>query len=58
MIKDCSVPGDSIDFKQLYFSNQEYYHKLEQLKKAHLQTMAELELMYRKKLQLNDQTHR
>ncbi|XP_065151339.2 protein FAM161A [Paramisgurnus dabryanus] len=58
MIKDYSLPGDNIDFKQLYFSNQEYYHKLEQLKKAHLQTMAELELMYRKKLQLNDQTHR
>ncbi|XP_073698895.1 protein FAM161A [Garra rufa] len=52
LIKDYGLTGDHIDLRQFYFSNQEYYCKLEQLKKAHLQTMAELELMYRKKLDL------
>ncbi|KAK9981536.1 hypothetical protein ABG768_001065 [Culter alburnus] len=52
LIKDYRVTGDHIDLREFYFSNQEYYRKLEQLKKAHLQTMAELELMYRKKLDL------
>uniref|UniRef100_A0AAR2JD05 OCEL domain-containing protein n=1 Tax=Pygocentrus nattereri TaxID=42514 RepID=A0AAR2JD05_PYGNA len=37
---------------KFYFSNEEYYHKLEQLKREHLRTMAELELMYREKLEL------
>lgn len=50
------LTGDNIDIRQLYFSNQEYYHKLEQLKRAHLHTMAELEHMYRKKLELNEVT--
>ncbi|KAK7161205.1 hypothetical protein R3I94_004019 [Phoxinus phoxinus] len=52
LIKDYRVTGDHIDLREFYFSNQEYYRKLEQLKTAHLQTMAELELMYRKKLDL------
>ncbi|XP_026118664.1 protein FAM161A-like [Carassius auratus] len=52
LIKDYRVTGDHIDLREFYFSNQDYYRKLEQLKKAHLQTMAELELMYRKKLDL------
>uniref|UniRef100_A0A671QBM6 Protein FAM161A n=1 Tax=Sinocyclocheilus anshuiensis TaxID=1608454 RepID=A0A671QBM6_9TELE len=52
LIKDYPVTGDHIDLREFYFSNQEYYRKIEQLKKAHLQTMAELELMYRKKLDL------
>ncbi|KAG1956015.1 protein FAM161A [Pimephales promelas] len=52
LIKDYRVTGDHIDLREFYFSNQEYYRKLEQLKTAHLQTMAELELMYRKKLNL------
>uniref|UniRef100_A0A673K069 Uncharacterized protein n=1 Tax=Sinocyclocheilus rhinocerous TaxID=307959 RepID=A0A673K069_9TELE len=52
LIKDYHVTGDHIDLREFYFSNQEYYRKIEQLKKAHLQTMAELELMYRKKLDL------
>ncbi|XP_062429480.1 protein FAM161A isoform X2 [Rhea pennata] len=33
-------------------SNQEYYLKLEELKNAHLETMAKLESMYRNKLRL------
>ncbi|XP_010175426.1 protein FAM161A [Antrostomus carolinensis] len=33
-------------------SNQEYYLKLEELKKAHVETMAKLERMYRNKLYL------
>ncbi len=52
LIKDYRVTDDRIDLREFYFSNQEYYCKLEQLKKAHLQTMAELEHMYRKKLDL------
>ncbi|KAI7811324.1 protein FAM161A [Triplophysa rosa] len=50
------LTGDNIDIRQLYFSNQEYYYKLERLKRAHLHTMAELEHMYRKKLELNEVT--
>ncbi|XP_051993859.1 protein FAM161A-like [Xyrauchen texanus] len=56
LIKDYRMMGDHIDLREFYFSNQEYYHKLEQLKRAHLQTMAELERMYRKKLELNGVT--
>ncbi|KAL6481822.1 hypothetical protein MHYP_G00099020 [Metynnis hypsauchen] len=52
LIKDYRVTGDHIDLREFYFSNEEYYHKLEQLKREHLRTMAELELMYRKKLEL------
>ncbi|KAK7930054.1 hypothetical protein WMY93_006449 [Mugilogobius chulae] len=44
--------GDRIDLSKIFFSNEEYYAKLEELKKAHLRTMAELESMYRRKLQL------
>lgn len=50
------LTGDNIDIRQLYFSNQEYYYKLEELKRAHLHTMVELEHMYRKKLELNEVT--
>ncbi|CAB1344849.1 unnamed protein product [Coregonus sp. 'balchen'] len=52
MIKDYRVTGDHIDLREFYFSNEEYYRKLEELKRAHLRTMAELEGMYRKKLEL------
>uniref|UniRef100_A0A8C2ZR63 Protein FAM161A n=1 Tax=Cyclopterus lumpus TaxID=8103 RepID=A0A8C2ZR63_CYCLU len=41
-----------LDLSEIFFSNEEYYSKLEELKKAHLRTMAELESMYRQKLQL------
>ncbi|XP_062304048.1 protein FAM161A [Osmerus eperlanus] len=52
MIKDYRVTGDHIDLREFYFSNEEYYRKLEELKRSHLCTMAELESMYRKKLEL------
>ncbi|XP_063173071.1 protein FAM161A [Candoia aspera] len=38
----------------MYLSNQEYYLKLEELKNAHLETMAKLENMYQNKLFLKD----
>lgn len=44
--------GDHIDLCELYFSNEEYYHKLEQLRRAQFRTMADLKLMSLKKLQL------
>ncbi|XP_062390815.1 protein FAM161A [Sardina pilchardus] len=52
LIKDYRVTGDHIDLREFYFSNEEYYRKLEQLKAAHLHTMSQLEQMYRKKLEL------
>ncbi|KAM4611291.1 protein FAM161A [Polymixia lowei] len=52
MIKDYRVMGDHVNLSEIFFSNEEYYSKLEELKNAHLCTMAELESMYRKKLQL------
>uniref|UniRef100_A0AAY4A9F7 Uncharacterized protein n=1 Tax=Denticeps clupeoides TaxID=299321 RepID=A0AAY4A9F7_9TELE len=52
LIKDYRVTEDHIDLREFYFSNEEYYRKLEQLKKAHLHTMAQLEQMYRKRLHL------
>ncbi|XP_035177189.1 protein FAM161A isoform X2 [Oxyura jamaicensis] len=50
-----SLHGDRdnwIDFSKMCTSNQEYYLKLEELKNAHLETMAKLESMYRNKLYL------
>lgn len=44
--------GLDLDLGQIFFSNEEYYRKLEELKKAHLQTMADLESMYQQKLHL------
>uniref|UniRef100_A0A3Q3XFD5 Protein FAM161A n=1 Tax=Mola mola TaxID=94237 RepID=A0A3Q3XFD5_MOLML len=44
--------ADRLDLSEIFFSNEEYYSKLEELKKAHLRTMAELENMYRRKLLL------
>ncbi|XP_074720574.1 protein FAM161A isoform X1 [Strix uralensis] len=51
-----SLNGDCdkhIDFSKMCNSNQEYYLKVEELKNAHLETMAKLESMYRNKLYLN-----
>ncbi|XP_064271733.1 protein FAM161A isoform X2 [Passer domesticus] len=39
-----------IDLSKMYNSNQEYYLKLEELKNAHMETMAKLESMYQNKL--------
>lgn len=50
-----ALSGDcdkQIDFSKMHHSNQEYYLKLEELKNAHLETMAKLESMYRNKLHL------
>lgn len=44
--------ADRLDLSQIFFSNEEYYRKLEELKRAHLQTMADLESMYQQKLLL------
>ncbi|KAK1803039.1 hypothetical protein P4O66_021577, partial [Electrophorus voltai] len=44
--------GDDTDLPEVQFSNEEYYCKLAQLKKAHHRTMAELEHMLRRNLQL------
>uniref|UniRef100_A0A3Q4GNE0 Uncharacterized protein n=1 Tax=Neolamprologus brichardi TaxID=32507 RepID=A0A3Q4GNE0_NEOBR len=52
MISNYRAAGDRLDLSQIFFSNEEYYSKLEELKKAHLHTMAELESMYQQKLQL------
>ncbi|XP_031732492.1 protein FAM161A [Anarrhichthys ocellatus] len=52
MTTDDRAPADRLDLSEIFFSNEEYYSKLEELKKAHLRTMAELESMYRRKLQL------
>ncbi|KAK3530095.1 hypothetical protein QTP86_014162 [Hemibagrus guttatus] len=49
-----SKMGDHIDLHELYLSNEQYYRKREQLRRAHLHTMADLELMYLKKLELKD----
>uniref|UniRef100_A0A3P9I3C0 Protein FAM161A n=1 Tax=Oryzias latipes TaxID=8090 RepID=A0A3P9I3C0_ORYLA len=43
---------DRLDLSEIFFSNEEYYSKLEELKRAHERTMAELESMYKQKLQL------
>lgn len=43
---------DRLDLSEIFFSNEEYYSKLEELKRAHERTMAELESMYQQKLQL------
>uniref|UniRef100_A0A3Q3A5W3 Protein FAM161A n=1 Tax=Kryptolebias marmoratus TaxID=37003 RepID=A0A3Q3A5W3_KRYMA len=44
--------GERLDLSELFFSNEEYYGKLDELKRAHRHTMAELESMYEQKLRL------
>ncbi|XP_054557564.1 protein FAM161A isoform X2 [Talpa occidentalis] len=43
---------DSLDFSEIRHSNEEYFRKLEELKTAHMETMAKLEKMYQNKLNL------
>ena len=52
MMTDHRAAAEHHDLTGIFFSNEEYYCKLEELKKAHLRTMAELESMYRRKLRL------
>lgn len=47
------MEAEGLDLSHIFFSNEEYCRKLEELKKAHLQTMADLELMYQQKLLLS-----
>ncbi|KAM9769168.1 protein FAM161A [Menidia menidia] len=49
---NCKLSGDHFRLREIFFSNKEYYSKLEELKRAHLRTMAELESLYKQKLQL------
>uniref|UniRef100_A0A8C6K4G4 Protein FAM161A n=2 Tax=Melopsittacus undulatus TaxID=13146 RepID=A0A8C6K4G4_MELUD len=54
-VQPLALNGDcdkQIDISKMHQSNQEYYLKLEELKNAHLETMAKLESMYRNKLHL------
>ncbi|KAF7645992.1 hypothetical protein LDENG_00195320, partial [Lucifuga dentata] len=51
-MKDYRATRDHVNLSEIFFSNEEYYSKLEELKKAHLRTMAELESMYLRKLEL------
>ncbi|XP_027034782.2 protein FAM161A isoform X2 [Tachysurus fulvidraco] len=51
-VTDGCKPDDHIDLRELYLSNEQYYRQLEQLRRDHLCTMADLELMYLKKLEL------
>ncbi|XP_060119837.1 protein FAM161A [Heteronotia binoei] len=50
----CSDCEDCLDPSKMFLSNQEYYVKLEELKNAHMETMAQLEKMYQNKLYLRD----
>ncbi|XP_058523844.1 protein FAM161A isoform X1 [Ochotona princeps] len=45
---------DFVNFSDVYHSNQEYFRKLEELKAAHIETMAKLEKMYHNKLNLKE----
>nr|XP_019573173.1 PREDICTED: protein FAM161A isoform X2 [Rhinolophus sinicus] len=45
---------DLMDFSDIYYSNEEYFRKLEELKAAHMETMAKLEKMYQNKLNLKE----
>lgn len=43
-----------MDLSDVYHSNEEYFRKLEELKAAHMETMAKLEKMYQNKLNLKE----
>lgn len=43
---DYGKPHGAHQFQRPVFSNQEYYTKLEELKREHLRNMAELEKLY------------
>lgn len=45
--------SDRFDLQEFYRSGEEYHHKLEELRRAHLQSMSDLEQMLQKKLDLN-----
>ena len=43
-----------MNFSDIYHSNEEYFRKLEELKAAHIETMAKLEKLYQSKLNLKE----
>lgn len=43
--------------QQVYFSNQEYYTRLEELKRTHLRNMADLEKMYISQERVREEWH-
>ncbi|KAM6221161.1 protein FAM161A [Rhynchocyon petersi] len=43
---------DTVDLSDIYHSNAEYFRKLEELKAAHVETMAKLQSLYKNKLNL------
>ncbi|XP_051694158.1 protein FAM161A isoform X2 [Oryctolagus cuniculus] len=45
---------DFVNFSDIYHSNDEYFRKLDELKAAHMETMAKLEKLYHNKLNLKD----
>ncbi|TKC36268.1 hypothetical protein EI555_000808 [Monodon monoceros] len=50
----CISCEDFVDLSDIYHSNEEYFRKLEELKAAHMETMAKLEKMYQNKLNLKE----
>ncbi|XP_054979314.1 protein FAM161A isoform X3 [Sorex araneus] len=48
------IPEDFVNFADIYHSNEEYFRKLEELKTAHIETMAKLERMDQNKLKLKE----
>ncbi|KAF6103293.1 FAM161 centrosomal protein A [Phyllostomus discolor] len=50
----CISYEDPMDFSDIHHSNEEYFRKLEELKAAHMETMAKLEKMYQNKLKLKE----
>ncbi|KAM5227872.1 protein FAM161A [Ctenodactylus gundi] len=49
-----TVYDDFVKFSEMCHSNEEYFKKLEELKAAHIETMAKLEKLYQNKLSLRD----
>ncbi|XP_047301918.1 protein FAM161A isoform X1 [Homo sapiens] len=45
---------DFVNFPDIHHSNEEYFKKVEELKAAHIETMAKLEKMYQDKLHLKE----
>lgn len=43
-----------MNFSDIYHSNEEYFRKLEELKAAHIETMAKLEKLFQSKLNLKE----
>ncbi|XP_048208803.1 protein FAM161A isoform X2 [Perognathus longimembris pacificus] len=53
-VNDYIAYEDIVNFSDIYHSNEEYFRKLEELKAAHIKTMAKLRRMYQDKLNLKE----